>query len=221
MSSIYSKLMEIQSELKAPKEHTNTFSNFQYRSCDDILESVKPLLKKNNTTVFISDSIEIISERYYVKATVHFVDIESGEEITVTGYAREDLNKKGMDVSQLTGACSSYARKYALSGMFCIDNSKDCDELELNDNTLNKNMKVSRNDIEVYCNIARDKGIGKEDAISIALRYYKLNNIESLTKDQCYKLARNIKKKPDVVIAWYKRGNKNKEEGGASSEQAS
>lgn len=125
----YEKLLSIQSELKSPKSQYNNFGKYNYRSCEDILESLKPLLVKYKSVVYISDSLEHIGERFYVKATVTFVDCEKPETtpITVTAYAREEESKKGADGSQVTGASSSYARKYALNGLFDIDDTKDSD----------------------------------------------------------------------------------------------
>ena len=121
------KLLAVQSELIAPKDKFNDFSNFNYRSCEDILNALKPLLRKFNASVVITDEIVLIGERYYIKATAHFLDTENGGEICATAYAREQHTKKGMDESQVTGAASSYARKYALNGLFAIDNTADAD----------------------------------------------------------------------------------------------
>ena len=123
--NVYEKLIAIQSELKAPKSQYNNFGKYAYRNCEDILESLKPLLKEHKSTIYISDEIVTVLERFYVKATVTFIDAETGEKITNTAYAREEESKKGMDGSQVTGASSSYARKYALNGMFAIDDTKD------------------------------------------------------------------------------------------------
>jgi len=128
---ITEKLLEVQATLKAPKGQTNTFGKYKYRSCEDILEALKPLLKKNGLTLGISDEIVMIGERYYVKATAKVADAENVLE--VTAYAREPEEKKGMDLAQLTGATSSYARKYALNGMFCIDDTKDADTMDNTD----------------------------------------------------------------------------------------
>lgn len=127
MATIYAKLLSVQSELKAPKKQYNKFGNFYYRNCEDIQEGLKPLLVQTGTTIVLSDEIMQIDNRIYVKATVEFIDIETGEKIVNTAYAREEESKKGMDGSQVTGATSSYARKYALNGLFCIDDSKDAD----------------------------------------------------------------------------------------------
>lgn len=126
--NIYQKLLNIQSELKAPKNQHNKFGNYDYRSCEDILEAVKPLCKDQNVVLNISDDIVIVGERYYVRATATLIDLEAdGAMIENVAYAREEENKKGMDASQVTGATSSYARKYALNGLFCIDDTKDAD----------------------------------------------------------------------------------------------
>ena len=120
------ELMLIQSELKVPKGQKNEFGNYKYRSCEDILEALKPILLKHKCSQVISDSIELIGERYYVKAIVVLKN-EQGEIETASASAREALTKKGMDESQITGASSSYARKYALNGLYGIDDTKDAD----------------------------------------------------------------------------------------------
>lgn len=117
------RLAEIQKNLKAPKGQYNNFGKYKYRSCEDIVEAVKPLL--NGLTLTISDDIVLVGDRFYVKATVTLSDGQ--EKIQTTAFARESLDKKGMDDSQITGSCSSYARKYSLNGMFAIDDTKDAD----------------------------------------------------------------------------------------------
>jgi hypothetical protein len=122
-SDLYKKLAYIQKNLKAPKGQRNNFGNYDYRSCEDILESVKPLL--DGLSLTISDTIEQVGDRYYVKATASLTD---GEDFVANqAYAREEETKKGMDGSQITGAASSYARKYALNGLFAIDDERDAD----------------------------------------------------------------------------------------------
>lgn len=127
MKEVYSKLLKCQLQLKAPKSQFNRFGNFAYRSCEDILEAAKPVMNKYGATVLLSDEIEMIGNRWYVKATATFIDVETGESISVTACAREAETKSGMDASQITGSASSYARKYALNGLFDIDDSKDAD----------------------------------------------------------------------------------------------
>lgn len=125
------KLLNIQRDLKAPKGQYNSFGKYSYRNAEDIMEALKPLLVGNNTVCYCKDDyIEQIGERYYLVATIVFADVETDEEITVKARAREEENKKGMDGSQITGAASSYARKYALSGLFLIDDNKDADSDE-------------------------------------------------------------------------------------------
>jgi len=123
---------EIQKALKAPKGQTNSFGGYQYRSCEDIVEAVKPILHERGFYLNITDEIVMIGDRYYIKATARILMSanESGASVCIgesTAYAREALNKKGMDESQITGAASSYARKYALNGLFAIDDTKDAD----------------------------------------------------------------------------------------------
>ena len=125
---IYEKLGAIQQALKAPKDLENKFGGYKYRSAESILEAVKPLLSENKCVLLLRDALESIEGRVYIKATAQFFDAEAPEAfIEVTAYAREEESKKGMDASQVTGAASSYARKYALNGLFCIDDNKDSD----------------------------------------------------------------------------------------------
>lgn len=130
------KLSNIQFELKSPKSQYNSFGKYKYRNCEDILESVKPLLNQNKLCMSISDDIVEVGGRIYVKATVRIYN-DTCEEIT-TAFAREEENKKGMDSAQLTGATSSYARKYALNGMFLIDDTKDADATNTHGKELEK-----------------------------------------------------------------------------------
>ena len=129
--NIYGKLAAIQRELKAPKGQYNSFAKYNYRSCEDILEAVKPLCIKNNATLILNDTVREISGRFYVVATATLADQESDCVVEANAYAREPQDKKGMDDSQITGMASSYARKYALNGLFCIDDTKDADTDEV------------------------------------------------------------------------------------------
>lgn len=122
------QLLKIQSELKAPKDQINKFGNYNYRSCEDILEAVKPLLLKHKCYLSLTDEVVCLGNRYYVKATALFSD--GTNKIEVSSFARESEEKKGMDSSQITGASSSYARKYALNGLFLIDDNKDVDSTQ-------------------------------------------------------------------------------------------
>lgn len=124
---VYAKLLEIQQAIKAPKDQRNDFGNYKYRSCEDIVEAVKPLLGEQKAVLTISDEIKMVGDRYYIFAAASIVDVETGERVEVTAQAREADSKKGMDPSQVTGATSSYARKYALNGLLAIDDTKDAD----------------------------------------------------------------------------------------------
>ena len=137
MTAILEKLNIIQSKLKAPKGQYNKFGNYAYRSCEDILEALKPLLAQTKTVLTIKDDIEFIGDRYYLRAICTLHDAESGEKIENAAYARETDTKKGMDAAQITGSVSSYARKYALNGLFAIDDTKDSDT--------NENYKETKN----------------------------------------------------------------------------
>ena len=123
----YKRVSAVQAALKAPKGQTNSFGGYKYRSCEDILEAVKPLLKENDLVLNISDDIALIGDRYYIKATATLHDAAGDQTISNTAFAREPSAKKGMDEPQVTGTASSYARKYALNGLFCIDDTKDPD----------------------------------------------------------------------------------------------
>lgn len=147
--SIYSKLLSIQNELKAPKNQYNKFGKYNYRSCEDILEAIKPLCLKYGAVVLIDDYVAQVGERFYVKAKASLIDIDTQEEVYACAYARESENKKGMDSAQVTGATSSYARKYALNGLFCIDDTKDVDTQEYQEKKqTNNNQSKNINDYE-------------------------------------------------------------------------
>ncbi len=126
--NIYEKLNLVQSQLKAPKGQYNSFGGFKYRSLEDIVEGVKPLLSEHGLSLTLSDTVKLIGDRFYIEATATLVNVEQPDEkIITTALARESLEKKGMDSSQITGSTSSYARKYCLNGLFNIDDTKDSD----------------------------------------------------------------------------------------------
>lgn len=142
--NINEKLLAIQSKLKAPKGQYNSFGKYKYRSAEDILEAVKPLLAKYKALLILTDEIKVVGEEYtentktlrtYLSALAQFIDTESNEVISVSAMAREPQTKPGMDASQITGTASSYARKYALNGLFCIDDTKDADTDEYHKQT--------------------------------------------------------------------------------------
>lgn len=129
-SNIYMKLSTIQTELNVPKNAFNKFGNYNYRNCESILEAIKPFLKKHKVTLLVTDSLELVGDRFYIKATAKLVDAETGETVENSAYAREPLDVKGMSPAQVTGASSSYARKYALGGLLALDDNKDPDTNE-------------------------------------------------------------------------------------------
>jgi hypothetical protein len=137
--TLQQKLIEIQAELKAPKSQFNKFGGYNYRNCEDILEAVKPLCAKHEIVPLLSDEIVMIGDRFYIKATAKVTD--GKDEIATTAFARESKDKKGMDESQITGSASSYARKYALNGLFCIDDTKDADFMDNSQGTKQQQPK--------------------------------------------------------------------------------
>lgn len=178
--NIFEKLSAIQNELKAPKNQYNSFGKYNYRSCEDILEGVKPLCRKYRTTLIIGDTLELIGDRYYIKATATLYDLDSDKSISNTAYARESENKTGMDASQITGATSSYARKYALNGLFNIDDTKDADTDEYQNQTKEQPKKqavskATEKQIELL------KELYSEEELNKALDIVKKEKIEDLT----------------------------------------
>jgi hypothetical protein len=182
------KLTEVQRNLKANKSKFNSFGKYRYRSCEDILEAVKPLLE--GMTLVISDEIVLVGDRYYIKATATLKDVETGETESSTAYAREALDKKGMDESQITGTASSYARKYALNGLLCIDDTKDADTM---DNNMDNNLDspVGKEILATKAHLEELRQIGV-DVQKVAV-YYK-TSVDSLTDAQVIE-AIGMKKK--------------------------
>ena len=169
------ELLQIQSELKAPKGQFNDYGKYKYRSCEDILEAVKPILKKCNCTLLLSDSLVYVGERYYIKATATLVNAE-GKSVSTESYDREEDTKKGMDASQITGASSSYARKYALNGLLCIDDNKDSDTTNTGDNAPAAPAKASKEDnAEVEKAIAEINAAKSKEELINAIAKYKGN----------------------------------------------
>lgn len=164
--NIFEKLVAIQAELKAPKGQYNSFGKYRYRSCEDILEAVKPLLINHKCALTICDSIELIGDRYYIKANALLTDLENENGfISNVAYAREAESKSGMDASQITGTASSYARKYALNGLFLIDDTKDADTDEHAEQTKDhtkdqgkSEKKATEKQLELMRKIAAEQG---------------------------------------------------------------
>jgi hypothetical protein len=161
------KLVKIQAELKAPKNQMNAFGKYKYRSAEDIIEAVKPILFKNNCALLISDEIVQVADRVYVKATAMLID-EINEElpIKVYGWAREEEVKKGMDAAQITGSASSYARKYALNGLFAIDDTKDADSTNEHKDEVGEEKRMKL--IALLENTIWDENLKSKQAIKIS-----------------------------------------------------
>ena len=191
--NVYEKLIAIQSELKAPKSQYNNFGKYAYRNCEDILEALKPILKEHKSTIYIADEIVTVLERFYVKATVTFIDAESGESITNTAYAREEESKKGMDGSQVTGASSSYARKYALNGMFAIDDTKDSDFT--NTTTKGDNPGLSEAQIKRLLAIANKVNISADDVKIVVAKSFGVQDLRKMNKQQYDEICSRLEKK--------------------------
>ena len=194
--NIYEKLMIIQQKLKAPKGQENRFGGYKYRSCEDILEAVKPLLSETKTALTISDMIEDVNGRYYIMATAKLTNCEEpGETIINTAYAREADTKKGMDDSQITGSASSYARKYALNGLFCIDDTRDADAWNTGNGTpetpKKKEPKASAPKENGAAETATKNYLKKmivkyayRDFGGQILKHYKVDSIDAMTPEQ-------------------------------------
>jgi hypothetical protein len=174
--NIYEKLTEVQNELKAPKSKYNSFGKYNYRSCEDILEAVKPILKAKRLAMTVKDDVFNIGDRFYIMATVTVYDCESEEKVTTTAYAREDADKKGMDGSQITGSSSSYARKYALNGMFAIDDTKDADSWNTHDKDRTVEKKEAERATEEQVAKLRALYKGKEDKLTELLDKYDITS---------------------------------------------
>lgn len=184
---IYRKIVAIQSELKAPKGQYNSFGKYNYRSCEDILEGVKPLLTKHGLVLTIQDSIDLIGDRFYVKATATITD--GKEELSTSAYARESLDKKGMDASQVTGATSSYARKYALNGLLAIDDTKDADTMDNSKKPVQQTQETVYNWQTLKAR-ATQGGISEEELVRYVTEIFKVSKPSEL-KQEHYQQAFN------------------------------
>jgi len=178
------KLLKIQTTLKAPKNQKNSFGGYNYRSCEDIFEAVKPLLAKEGLTLRTTDELILIGDRYYIKATAILSD--GTNEISNIAYAREEETKKGMDGSQITGASSSYARKYALNGLFLIDDVKDSDSTNTH---AKEEIKATEAQIKMIVENLSEVNIKK------ILDRYNLKAIYELTIEQASTVIKSLPKK--------------------------
>ena len=181
------KIVAIQSELKAPKGQYNSFGKYNYRSCEDILEGVKPLLAKHGLVLTIQDSIDLIGDRFYVKATATITD--GKEQLSTSAYARESLDKKGMDASQVTGATSSYARKYALNGLLAIDDTKDADTMDNSKKPVQQTQETVYNWNSLKTRAVQG-GITEEELVHYLTETFKVSKPSEL-KQEHYQQAFN------------------------------
>lgn len=195
--AIYSKLSKIQAELFVPKGQKNDFGKYNYRSCEDILKKVKPLCEAQKC-VLLLDSITVPTGEFnYVVATAKLIDLDTGDEITSTASAREDKEKKGMDSSQISGSCLSYARKYALAGLFCIDNEKDSDATNTHGNEVTDMgtpmpMTIGKKEIDAINKELERTGI---DPLKI-LEMFSVGTFEEMTPAQYTACMNKFKKTP-------------------------
>ena len=194
--NIYEKLLSIQEVLKCNKSQYNSFGKYYYRNCEDILEAAKPICKQFGAVLTISDEIVLIGERFYIKATATLTDIESGEKVSTTAFAREALDKKGMDESQVTGTASSYSRKFSLNGLFCIDDTKDADALPPSQGKQEetKSEAVTAKQVADLQALAKKKGVTIESIVN----GYKLKTLQDITPQQWAQAMNSLQKRADV-----------------------
>lgn len=211
---IYAALLAIQRDLKANKGQYNPFGKYYYRSAEDIVESVKPLLAELGLILKMSDEIVLVGDRYYVKATATVIDIVTGDSESTVAYAREPQDKKGTDASQITGAASSYSRKYALNGLFAIDDCKDADTAEYNAENAQdgagrvQNQKPTTNTsspqkaaqsdnlrakaLKGLNEIIKTCGCTSTELVAIAQKHYGKSSTKDMTVGEISNLAANL-----------------------------
>lgn len=182
--NLYEKLQKIQYEMKAPKNLYNKFGNYKYRNAEGILEAFKPFGEKYKVALVLDDEIVNIGDRYYIKATATIYDIEKEESVRNSAYARESFDKKGMDDSQITGTASSYARKYALNGLFLLDDTKDADTDEFHEEIDKKPApkKATAEQVKEIKELTPD-----ETTLNAMLKYFGVKTLADLTEEQANK----------------------------------
>jgi len=201
--NVQEKLSQIQKELFVPKGQKNEFGKYNYRSCEDILVAVKPICEKYHCYLMLKTDLVNIGERYYIKATAELTDLDTMEYVYCNAYAREEDIKKGMDGSQITGAATSYARKYALAGMFCIDNEKDSDATNKHDKDGREQVKNEETgDIEMTISAQQIDAVNHElDRTGVSasriLDYVKKTKIELMTQTDYVKVMKKLNKTAD------------------------
>ena len=195
---IQEKLMNIQYELKCNKSQYNSFGRYAYRSSEDILEAVKPLLYKYKATLVINDDIVLIGDRFYVKATSKITDIETGECVESTAFAREDESQKGMSSAQVTGSVSSYARKYSMNALFAIDDNKDADSTNTHNKDIKPNMTpvsgLSDAQIKRLLAIGNKSGFNKDTIVKTVKKLYGCE-LKDMTREQYNEVCNRLESK--------------------------
>ena len=186
---IYEKLAMVQNQMKAPKSLFNSFGKYKYRNAESILEAFKPYGKKYGLALVLNDSIEMVGERYYIKAVATLYDTEDGSSLQAAAFAREAVSKKGMDDSQITGATSSYARKYCLNGLFLLDDTKDTDTDEFMIEAENRMNKTRESELQILKNLCKAHNVD----ISAWIRQNGKSSVDDLTVDDIGKMLRVIK----------------------------
>ena len=218
--NVYEKLMTVQTKLRAPKGQYNSFGKYSYRSCEDILEALKPLLAEVGAIINITDEIKVIGDnfetmevedkktgeksvrlvgrRFYIEATAMFIDVETGDSIVARALAREDEAKKGMDLAQVTGSVSSYARKYALNGLFAIDDNKDSDATNTHNKDIKPNMTpvsgLSEAQLKRLFAIGNKAGF-KKDVVEATVKKMFGCEPKDMTTDQYNTVCERLEKK--------------------------
>lgn len=182
MDNLLSKLQKIQREMKAPKNLFNKFGNYSYRNAEGILEAFKPFGEKYKVALVVSDDVVVVGDRYYIKATATLLDTESETTISNSAFARESFDKKGQDDSQITGTASSYARKYALNGLFLLDDTKDADTDEFHEETKKKAETVKKATAEQVKTIK--ELTPDEKTLNAMLKYFGVKTLADLSEEQ-------------------------------------
>ena len=199
--TIYKKLLNIQSKLKAPKNQYNSFGKYHYRSCEDILEGLKPILKEEGATLILNDSIIQIGDRYYVESTAKLIDVETGDMIETKALAREEENLKGQSSAQVSGSTSSYSRKYCLNALFCIDDTKDSDATNTHgkEDSKQTSTQSSPTITEKQKNLllykAKENNFTEAQILQVIKKEFNLDSIMSMNKTQFDNILNRVQKK--------------------------
>ena len=193
--TIYEKLSQLQNTLKVTKNQYNEFGKYYFRNCDDIMKATKPLCKDLKCLIVCEDDLVQVGERYYVRALARLVDLETGKDMFVTAFAREEETKKGMDASQITGAASSYARKYALNGLLQLDDTKDADSNEYSKITgkigkkTNMASKITPAQVQKLQILLKELGDKYKEAL---YKQLKINSCKELSCDKANELIKKL-----------------------------